>query len=240
MNKLKELLFLLILITGASSVRAQKEAITVDPFARKWELSFDGGWSYRIAKISTQVPHDLVDYTKRLRSGYHVGAVVDFFWREEMGVGLRYSRFGSKEYEENVTYTDTKTGQVIGEGAMKDDIVVDFIAPAFNFRYIFPNRKMALYMHYAVGYLSYSNNPLFMGKYPIITARSVGASFGGNLVIAMGRRLAFSAGAKLLGGNFGTLKVEYAGMTEVIKAKEKHERENVSRIDLSAGLRLRL
>ncbi|PRD47249.1 hypothetical protein [Sphingobacterium haloxyli] len=219
---------------------SQEEHMTDDPFARKWELSFHGGWSYRIAKLNEQVPPDFVDYAKRLRSGYHIGAGLDFFWRENMGVGLRYSRFGSREHEEYVTYTDIATGQVIGEGEMSDDIVVNFIAPAFNYRYIFPNRKAALQMHYAVGYLSYTNNPLFNGRYPVITARSFGVSLGADLVVPLGRRLAFSAGATLLGGNFGTLKVEYAGMTEIIKAKDNDERENVSRIDLSAGLRFKL
>lgn len=250
MDKLSLLICVLLLGRGISDVAAQtgrhseqvsSEEIPVNtPFARKWELSFHGGWSYRIAKVSKQVPPDFVDYTKRLRSGYHIGAGLDFFWRENMGVGLKYSRYGSKEYEENVTFTDIVTGQVVGQGEMSDDIVVNFIAPAFNFRYIFPNRKAALKTHYAIGYLSYTNNPLFNGRYPVITAQNFGVSLGADLVVPLGRRLAFSAGATLLGGNFGTIKVEYAGMTEIIKANKRDERENVSRIDLSAGLHLRL
>lgn len=251
MNKVKLLAFVFMLSAGLCTAQAQTDSLpahfspeetTVDnPFARKWELSVHGGWSYRIAKLSEQIPQDLVDYANKLRSGYHLGAGIDYFWREDMGIGLMYSEFGTKGYEESVTVIDPATGQVIGQGDMSDDIVVHFIAPSFNYRYIFPSRKAALQAHYAIGYLSYINESMMAGsRHFRTTAQNFGISLGAHLDVPLGQRFSFMAGARLVGGSFGKLKVYFAGTTQIIEADDSKDRENVSRIDLSAGLRFRL
>jgi|GEM_PF-450036 len=240
MNKLKGLVFLLVLVALTSEGLAQRQTGIDDPFARKWELSVHGGWSYRLAKLSDQVPSDLINYGNKLRSGYHLGADVDFYWMENMGIGLKYSRFGSEGSAENVILIDNTTGQVIGQGDMGDDIVVHFIAPSFNYRYIFPRSKAALQAHYAIGFLSYINHSLLVGQYFTTTAQNFGTSLGAHLTVPLGQRLSFMAGATLLGGSFGEFKIHRSGMIQTIKAEDDNERENVSRIDISAGLRFRL
>ncbi len=251
MNKFKLLACLFMLGGGTFTVQAQtdslsthfsqEEQITDDPFARKWELSVHGGWSYRIAKLGDQVQPDFVDYANKLRSGYHVGADLDYFFKENMGIGLKYVRFGSKATIDNVTVTDIATGQVIGQGSMSDNIAINFIAPSFNYRYIFPSRKAALQAHYALGYLSYTNNSKVINEDLKITAQNFGISLGAHTVVPLGQRLSFTTGATLLGGSFGKFEVKRAdGTTQTIEAENDNERENVSRIDLSVGLRFKL
>lgn len=221
---------------------SQEETIVNNPFARKWEFSLHGGWSYRVAKLSSEMPADFRDYANRLRSGYHVGASLDYFWREDMGVGLLYSRFASSGSVDNVTVTDIATGQVLGRGSMGDNIAVNFIAPSFNYRYIFPNRKIALQGHYAVGYLAYTNNAMLINESFKVTAQNFGLSLGAHLSIPLGQRLSLTTGVSLLGGSFSKFDVQLPnGTTQTIEADDNGvERENVSRIDVSAGLRFRL
>lgn len=248
MNKLKGLIFLYVI--GTWTVQAQTDSlpahfsqdeIMVDnPFARKWELSVHGGWSYRTAKLSDQVQSDFVNYINELRSGYHVGGDLDFFWREDMAAGLKYSRFGAKASIGNVVGTNPTTGETV-QGSMSDDIAVNFIAPSFTYRYIFPNRKVALQAHYAIGYMSYINNSMVINEDIKITAHNFGVSLGAHLIVPLGQRLSLMGGVTVLGGYFSRFKVQNAnGVTQTIEAEEDGERENVSRIDLSAGLRFSL
>lgn len=251
MHKFKLLACVVMLATGTLTAQvqtdklpahfSQEKQMTDDPFVRKWELSVQGGWSYRLAKLSDQISPDFVDYGNKLKSGYHIGADLNYFWRENMGVGLQYSRFGSKGSMDNVTATDMATGEIIGQGEISDNIVINFIAPSFNYRYILPSRKAALQAHYALGYLSYNNNSKVINEDLKITAQSFGVSLGAHVIIPLGQRLSFIIGGTLVGGNFRKLKVKHAnGTTQTIEAEKDNERENVSRIDLSAGLRFKL
>jgi len=59
--------------------------------------------------------------------------------------------------------------------------------------------------------------------------------------VPLGQRLSFTTGATLLGASFGKFEVKRAdGTTQTIEAENDNERENVSRIDLSVGLRFKL
>ena len=240
MKKVKLLVFLTLLLALSTKGWAQESAVSDNPFIKKWELSAYGGWSHTLAKLSDQIPDELVDYSKRLRAGYHVGADLDYFWQERFGVGLKYVRFNASESTDGMALVDTIGGQPIGRGSMSDDIVLQFIAPSFNFRYIFPSSKVSVQAHYALGYAAYTNQAVLAGQHIKLTAKSLGISMGARITVPVANRLAFMAGASLVGGSFGQMDIHHAGTVQTIKFEETEERENFSRLDVSAGLRLRL
>lgn len=133
------------------------------------------------------------------------------------------------------------TGHSIGRGRVNDNIFLNFIASAFNYRYIIGNRKAAFHAHYAVGYLSYSNYAKLINERMIISAQNVGMSVGANFVVPLGQRWSFTPGVTLTGSSFGTFKIHRAsGMPISIHVNADDGRENVSRLDFSARLRWRI
>src|SRR5690606_13982509 len=165
-NKLKILLFLLIpIIPTAPHVYAYeaqlKQSIDtlattssnkeINPLARKWELSVYGGYSYRLGEISELVPVDLVDYVNQLRSGYHVGGKLGYFWQEAMGVGLQYTTFDAKGWIDNIKDPNYKA--VNGRRRrVSDNTVIHSMEAFYSYRLFFANRRAAVDLTYGLGY----------------------------------------------------------------------------------------
>lgn len=202
----------------------------------KWQLSFHGGWSYRIAKVSSQMG-DFTDYVKKLKSGWHLGGSLGYFWRQDMGAGASYSRYASKGQVDNVTLT-YDTGEV-SYGSMSDDIAIQFFAPTFFVRRPFGTGRSNFYVNVSLGYLSYVDNSLVVGQSLKLSGSTFGSAVEGGVDIPLGNKLSLSLGASLLGGNLRKLKVSSGGQETTLELEED-QRENLSRIDLSAGFRLRL
>lgn len=205
----------------------------------KWEISLNGGYSYMLAKVSKEVPSDFHNYIKSLKSGYHLGAGVGYFWVERMGAGIKYSRFGSKGRIGNVTITNNLTGEM-RHGIASDNIAVQFIGPTFHIRQAFAQGKLALHASYSIGYLAYNNNSTVVSEAVKISGSSIGTSADVNLSIPLGKRIAIQAGASLLSGKLQTLHTTQNGGRKTTEKLDSDKQENLSRVDLSAGIRLYL
>ncbi|MBC7866486.1 MAG: hypothetical protein H7X88_03030 [Gloeobacteraceae cyanobacterium ES-bin-316] len=198
----------------------------------RFTLSVSGGFSYLIAKTSSEVPKDFKPYIKELKSGYHVGGDIAFFISENIGVGLKYVNFNTS----NETYvTLIQPGQT-KNGIMRDDVTTHFIAPTFVARSISMNQKTIFNAGYSLGYLGYSNDAVLIDKFKI-TGSTVGMGFD----LGIEQKISNTFGLELkLGAVIGSLgKVEISNGTSVqTKTLAKEERENISRIDISLGLKL--
>ena len=61
---------------------------------RTFRMALSGGYSHRLGKIEETGSQDLDDFSRRLRGGYGLGLDLDYFLRENWGIGL------------NVTYAE--------------------------------------------------------------------------------------------------------------------------------------
>ena len=95
----------------------------------KFRFGLEGGGGFRLGKISNDVPDDFKSYTKKLRRGFVYGADATWFFKEFMGVGIRYKAFSASNGA-TVTVTDDY-GQSTS-GKMKDNITISFVGPMYS------------------------------------------------------------------------------------------------------------
>lgn len=236
MNRLPFLIVLLLFITSSASAQRYRGFGYDD--APKFRIGLHGGWSYRTAKISDKATADERDYLKGLKAGYHYGANAVFFFNDKWGAGIEYSGFRAGN-EADIWRQDSAF--VVRTGKLKSDMTISFIGPSFCGRDIFgQNENIHLVGTFALGYLSYKDNATVFDDY-LITGGTVGAMFSFSFDVALQKNIFLGVQASLLGGSLSklTYKNIATGTTETIEMEED-SRENVSRIDLSGGIRINL
>ncbi len=198
-----------------------------------FRIGINGGYSYRTAKVAENVPNDFKDYTKELKSGYHLGGDLTYFFTEPLGFGLKYYLFKSSNSMDNIYVRDPYGN--ITYGNMSDDITISFIGPTFSTRLLNHDKSNAFLMSLSIGYMGYANNTVVVNKYKV-TGNTMGFTFDVGYDIGLSEDLALGFQISFL---FGTL-IKYDrndGSTIKTINFEKDNYESLSRIDFSVGLR---
>jgi Outer membrane protein beta-barrel domain len=199
----------------------------------KFRLSFQGGWSYRVAKVADVGDAALKEYIKGLKSGFHLGVDGAFFFTENYGAGLKYAYFNAKNEIGNVTVT-TSTGES-KTGLMRDKVNIHYFAPEFWSRYFFADDKLVLLAGASIGYLRYNDNAVLVDPLTI-SGGTVGLGFDIGLDYMITPHFGIGANLGLIGGSIGSLKYnDGTGEREV--NLDDNQRENLTRLDVSAGVR---
>lgn len=168
-----------------------------------------------------------------MKSGYHLGGDVNYFFSEALGAGVKYTVFKSQNSLDNVYYTDLD-GTVI-PGKMSDDLSVTFIGPSFSSRIFNVDKTNALLMSLSIGYLGYKDEKVLVTP-ARITGNTVGFVFEIGYDIGIAENLALGFQLSLLSGALSQIEWSDDSGTQVIKL-ESGQYEGLSRIDLSIGLR---
>lgn len=219
----------LFLLTCFTSVQAQHKNDDLPRF----RIAFQGGWSYRLAKVADVGDADLKEYIKGLKSGFHLGVDGAFFFTENYGAGLKYAYFNAKNEIGNVTVT-TNTGEV-KTGLMQDKINVHYFAPEFYSRFPFADNKLVLLAGASIGYLRYVDNATLVDPLTI-SGGTVGLGLDIGLDYMITPHFGIGANLGLIGGSISSLKYKDAtGEREV--NLDDNQRENLTRLDVSAGVR---
>jgi hypothetical protein len=231
---MKKLLFSLILLqVVAYPAMAQKYREHNEDYP-KFRLGVQGGWGYMISKISSDVPADFRDYVKKLKSGYNLGFDAAFYFKQNMGIGIKYSFFHTSNSIPSVYAVDSITRKVT-TGPMSDFINIHYIGPTFNSRFITDNQLFHFNFYVSLGYMSYKDDGMLITPY-VITGSTVGTAlgFGADWSITP----ALFAGVDISGifGSLSSYNLEEGGTTKTITLPD-NQREGLSRIDISAGVR---
>ena len=199
----------------------------------RFRISLQGGWSRRLAKVADVGDADLKEYIKGLKSGFHLGVDGAFFFTENYGAGLKYAYFRTSNEIDNVTVTTT-TGES-KTGLMQDKINIHYFAPEFWTRYSFADDKLILLAGASIGYLRYIDNGVLVDPLTI-TGSTVGVGFDIGLDYMITPHFGIGANLGLIGGSIGTMKYnDGTGEREV--SLNDNQRENLTRLDVSAGIR---
>jgi len=199
-----------------------------------FQIALSGGWSYRTARLASNIPSDFKDYYQKLKSGFHYDVGLSYYFTEQLGVGLKYNEYLSKKELGNVyiTYTDGSTEY----GNMSDNIRVKFIGPTFNYRYFNTTKRNCFLMGIGIGYMDYRDkgflvsSPVTIKGGTVGTYLSFGYDFGISENLALGFQLTFSS------GTLSRITTSDGTSTQTVNL-DNDQRENLSRIDLSIGLR---
>lgn len=196
-------------------------------------FAFQGGYSYRVAKIHESIPPELKDYANGLKSGFNFGADFTYFLSETIGFGMKYNFFNSSNKIDDVWVLDFRGNRRFGE--LSDDIKISFIGPSFSSRTQSYDKNHVLLTNIALGYLSYKNDAVLIDDIEI-KGSTVGivADLGYDGKIAdnlfLGAQISFLVGALS----------EYDvsnGLTQRTVSLDDDDKDNLSRLDLSVGIR---
>ncbi len=194
-------------------------------------LAVNGGYSYRVAKISDDTPSDFESYMKDLKSGYHYGADLTYFYKESYGIGIMYNAFRSSNSMDIYGYDFYNNLQY---GKMSDDITISFIAPSFTIRTL--DKRNAFLMDFAIGYIRYVDEAVLFDPYKI-TGNTVGFSFGLGYDIGLSESFGLGFKVGIIAGSLTEYNINNGTNTQKVELDEESY-ENLTRIDLSVGLRL--
>jgi len=198
-----------------------------------FRVAINGGLSYRTAKLANNIPSDFEKYMKELKSGSHYGLDVSYFFSEQLGLGIKYSVYNSRNEIDNVSVTRPDGSTQYGK--MSDNISINFIGPFISTRLLNGNKKKSFLMNFGIGYLGYKDNTVLINDYTIKGSTigpcwDIGYDIGISKNLAIGFQLSYTIGA------LSQFDVSDGITTKTVKL-EKDSYESLSRIDLSIGLR---
>lgn len=201
---------------------------------QKFRVGIYGGWSNRTAKVSNSVPSAFQQYVKDLKSGYHIGEDFSYFISENIGFGAKYTIYRASNQLDNIYAVDTVTGQV-RTGKLKDDITIQYFGPTICKRISSTNKKTNFISDFSLGYLSYKDNATVIDNFTLTSGTfglfwDLGVDFSIDKNLSLGLFFSYT---------IGTLNQYYyddGSKTKTIKLDQNNS-ENISRIDLSVGLR---
>jgi len=193
------------------------------PF-QKWSFAVNGGFSYLLSKISNEVPMDARNHVKGLKSGYHISAHGGYFWKENVGLGLKYVNFKSS----HTSYVNTL-------GQVTDNITTQFIGPVLYNRYYSKNRNVILLTGLSAGYLDYYNRGRVTQDFEIRgNTVAFGLDLGADFVL--NKRISLGCGLGYIGGVLRKVQRRDGNTVQTITL-EKGNYEGMARLDVFAGLR---
>ncbi len=198
-----------------------------------FSAAINGGWSYRTARLPDNIPHDFIQYVKDLRSGYHYGIDLSYYFSEHLGIGLDYYIYRSKNEIDNI-YVIRPDGTT-QYGKMSDDISIDFIAPFFSTRLLNSNKKSSLFVNLGIGYLGYKNETTVITDFTL-KGSTLGYCWHIGYDIGISDNLAVRFQLLYITGTLREYEFSDGFNKETIKLEEGSY-DNLNRIDLSIGLR---
>lgn len=201
---------------------------------QKIRFGIYGGWSYRTAKVNKNVPSQLQQYIKDLKAGYHLGGDFNYFFSENIGLGLKYSIYRASNELNNVYIVD---GSGQGRtGKVKDEITIHYFGPTISTAFSSSNKKCRFISNFSLGYLTYKDKVIIIDDF-VLTSKTLGMLLDFGIDVPINRNSSISFIFSYTMGTLTHYDYQSNGITSTIKL-DKESYENISRIDLSIGLRL--
>ena len=219
----------------------QKKSV---PYQRL-RLGLGGGFGYVFAS-SKEAEQELVDmgfskkqaqsYYNRLRLGQLGSADLTYFISPNYGMGAKYKFFETSNSQEG--FLDPQEGNNLIYGNLSEKIYVNFFGVTFHTQQCFANQpKLRLTSTYALGLATYRNETDAIVRRFLLTGKSFAADI--NIGIEYFVRKNISLGMDLSGfySSIHKLKVN-DGTNSTTMELDKDNYENISRIDLSFGIKI--
>ncbi|NSL86110.1 hypothetical protein [Chitinophaga solisilvae] len=221
----------LLLFAGILTHTAYAQKSTLPHF----RFVVNGGYSYRLGKISSQITGDALTYMRKLKSGFNIGADAMYYFNETLGAGIKYNRFQSSQ---SGVIPIEYNGSRIRTNVM-DNIAINFIAPSFVVRIFDAKDRNSLHMNMALGYLGFRDNGWVNHGKVILTGGTVGVGLDFGYDIRINRMLSAGAQLSLINGKLTSYMQEDESGRRKITLQDD-ETENLGHLNISLGLRLNI
>ena len=200
----------------------------------RWRIGINGGWSYMPVKTASNIPPDFNQYYKNLKSGYHFGGDVTFFFAENIGVGFSYSSFITKEELNNIYATNIVT-VITRTGKLKDDITIQYYGPTLCSRVSSKNKKSNFISCLSIGYVTYNNNATLIDNF-IIKGNTIGLMGNVGVDFALDNNFALGITAAYTVGSLSEYTKDDGNSIRSFKL-EQNKYESINHLDLSVALK---
>jgi hypothetical protein len=207
----------------------------IDIFPR-FRIAVDGGWQYRTAKLAKGLDATWKEHQKKLKSGFHFDVQAAYFFAENQGVELMFSKqsFGHNLGQGSLI---DKNGNLIGSGELNEKITFNYIGANYVFRHFDSKKKNCWIFSAGLGYMGYSDRFLFDDVENMkMTAATLGTNLSIGYDIGLSENFAFGFKLALMGGTFTNYKQTINGVTTNETMSDKNA-EGLGTIQLSVGLR---
>ena len=216
---------LALLLTGAAA-SAQAPSLRV---------ALQGGYGYRLGKISETGEAVVDQHNQRLKWGFTYGADATWYFDDSFGLGLKFNDMHSKaEDAVTVTYNDGSQAS----GMYRDVVDLRFMGVMASSRLVFGNDRWIWMMSYGAGYLSYVDNGRVIDAMSI-KGGTLGACVETGIDFRLMNNLYLGASIDAIGGKLSSYQHTQDGKTETVKL-EKDQYEGLYHLTASFGLRFYL
>ncbi|AXT61812.1 hypothetical protein D1816_16100 [Aquimarina sp. AD10] len=205
---------------------------------KRLHVGTNAGFAFRTAKISGIQDETLKKHVKKLKSGVNFGLDAHYFLKERLGLGLKFNSFYSTAKENNLV-ASFPNGDV-GRG-LENKVSINFIGPSLMTRLLSKNKKHTLLLSTAAGYISYKDEQTIGNRLSKTTGDTIGVSVDLGYDIGLTDYMALEFLTSWTTGALDELEVEENGaVTTIDLVDTTGDREGLSRINISAGLRFYL
>jgi hypothetical protein len=208
------------------------------PFKRRnaskgFMLDAGAAYFHRFAPVPTNVPEEIQEYIRKLKSGFVLKFDGSYFFGRFFGLGLKYS-WARAQNEMDDVYFRLNNGSLV-RGRISDKINIHTIALHATSRIGPRSGKFYFLPGISLGYTEYFNNSVALDP---LTIRSSTFSFAVNLGmdIRLVDRLYLAVGLDVITGAMSYVEVEQYNETQRIDL-DGENRESLGRIDIWGGFR---
>jgi hypothetical protein len=177
-------------------------------------------------------------YYKDMKSGLSASADLLYLITQKLGTGIKYKFFSTSASLES--FFDTGDGYNLAYGTFMEQIYVNFIGGTIFYQQIIGGKKsFKLNSSCSLGIANYRNEASFFTRYYLLTGKNIGTdlSFGSEYFIC--KNLSVGTELSLFFSSIGKMRVTDGYNTTTLDL-EKDNTENLSRLDLSLGIRVYL
>lgn len=200
----------------------------------QFKIGIHGGLGWLTAKLSDDIPEELVPYNKQLKSGFNYGANAAWFFSKHYGIGVGASIFRSKNaFSGYILYEDEDGNTQYGR--ISDDIKLSYIGSSFYYRFLMPNLNDELSFDISIGYLTYNIEKTYVDDF-IIKSNTFSFDLGAGYDFNIQENFYLYLYVALRGGLFGWFDIDDGNSVEKITLEDNFE--STSRIEVSIGIRI--
>lgn len=200
----------------------------------QWRISLHGGYACRLGEM-VSVNWMLHDYMEKLRHGFFYGADVTGYFTESMGVGVKFSGFGTKISQDVTVEYD---GGRQESGLMSDNISIRYIGPMLSYRLLSHNYRNALIFNTGIGGLAYTDEVVLIDPFTI-RGTAIGYLLELGYDFRVSDKVSLGVSVSSISGVMKKYRTDASGVWKTVILKE-YERESLSHLDFSFGVRINL
>lgn len=217
----------------------------INPIFNRWRIGFSGGAGYLVADtkkgkdaaMSMGLSEDQADvYYKQLTLGWQAGANVHYFLQPDLAVGLNYRFFTSNA--DLWATMDPQDGVHMYYGKVVDNMYVNYGGISiFASQPLTANHKLYMNSAISAGISMYRDESTLLSTSYLFTGKGFGLTFDLGMEYFILKQLSVGANLNLFGSKIRKITLNDGNSSTTIKM-DKENSENISSLDLSAGMKI--